>query len=305
LDVLYRFQETVREGIQTMKKDAFRGQVAVVAGASAGIGKALALQLAHQGAKVAIAARRAERLEEVAADCRASGGEALVVPTDVTDEAQCKALVEKTVAAFGRLDTLIYSAGLAATALFDEFPDLKLFQYTMNVNFSGAVYCSYYAQPYLKQNKGRIVVISSLGGKVALPYNTPYCASKFALDGFYDSLRMELYQSSVSVTMIYPYWVATEFHAAQLNKDGVPRGAARGQDYYTTKTMTAERCAEITLQAAYKRRRAVLMGPGGLATWLRVLAPGLLDRLVIKVFLEPAIRRARAAQVREHDSRMD
>ena len=282
-----------------MKADAFRDQVVIVTGASSGIGKALALQLAHQGAKVAIAARRLERLEEVAAECRALGGEALVVPTDVTDETQCKALVEKTVAAFGRLDLLIYSAGLAATALFDEFPDLKLFQYTVNVNFYGAVFCTYYAMPYLKQNKGRIVAISSLGGKVALPYNSPYCASKFALDGFYYSLRMELYQSGVSVTMIYPYWVATEFHAAQLNKDGVPRGAARGQDYYTAKTMTAERCAEITLQAADKRRHAVLMGPGRLATWLRALAPRLLDRLVIKVFLEPAIRRAREAQAKE------
>lgn len=287
-----------------MKADAFRGQVVVVAGASAGIGKELALQLARQGAKVAIAARRAERLEEVAAECRPLGGEALVVPTDVADESQCKALVERTVLAFGRLDMLVYSAGLAATALFDEFPDLKLFQYTMNVNFHGAVACTYHALPYLKQNKGRIVVISSLGGKVALPYNTPYCASKFALDGFFDSLQMELYQSGVSVTMIYPYWVATEFHAAQLNKDGVPRGAARGQDYYTAKTMTAERCAEITLQATYKRRREVLMGPGRLATWLRVVAPRLLDRLVIKVFLEPAIRRARAARGRDYDSRI-
>ena len=279
-----------------MKPDTFRDQVVIITGASAGIGKALALQLAGQGARIAIAARRVERLEQVAEECRSLGGAVLVVPTDVSDEVQCKALVEQTIAAFGRLDMLINNAGLAATALFDEFPDLNLFRHTMGVNFFGAVNCTYYALPYLKQAKGRIVVISSLGGKVALPYNTPYVSSKYALHGFYDALRMELARHGVSVTMICPFWVATEFHTAQLNKDGVPRGAARGKDMYTAKTMTAERCAEITLGAAYKRHREVLMGPGFLATRLKVLAPGLLDWLVVKVFLEPIVRRARAHQ---------
>jgi len=281
-----------------MKTMAFRDQVVIITGASAGIGQSLATQLARQGAKVTIAARRMERLDEVAATCRSMGAEVLVVPTDVSDEAQCKALVEKTVAAFGRLNMLINSAGLAATALFDEFPNLNLFRYTMGVNLFGAVHCTYYALPYLKETKGRIVAISSLGGKTAIPYNTPYCASKYGLHGFYDALRMENYQHGVSVTLICPWWVATEFHAAQLNKDGVPRGAARGKDMYTTKTMSAERCAEITLKAAYQRRREVLMGPGRLAVWLKVLAPGFLDWLAVKVFLEPVIRRARAAQVK-------
>jgi short-subunit dehydrogenase len=281
-----------------MREDSFHGHVVIVTGASAGIGKALALQLARNGAKVAIAARRAERLEEIAAECHTLGAEVLVVPTDVTDEAQCKTLVEKTISTFGRLDMLIYSAGLAATALFDEFPNLNLFRHTMGVNFDGAVSCTYYALPYLKMTRGRIVIISSLGGKTALPYNTPYCASKYGLHGFFDALRMELYQHSVSVTMICPWWVATEFHTAQLNKDGVPRGAARGQDMYTTRTMSAECCAEITLRAARKRRREVWMGPGLLAVWLKVLAPSFLDWLTVKVFLEPVIRRARAAQAK-------
>ena len=281
-----------------MREDAFRGQVVIVTGASAGIGQALAMQLARQGAKVAIAARRADRLEQIAAECRALGAEDLVVPTDVTDEAQCKALVEKTVAEFGRLDMLINNAGLAVVALFEEFPDLNLFRQAIDVNFYGAVYCTYYALPYLKQARGRIVAISSLAGKTALPYNAVYCASKYGMHGFYDSLRMELYRHGVGVTVICPYWVATEFHAAQLNKDGVPRGAARGRDMYTAKTMSAERCAEITLRAAYKRRREVLMGPGALGVWLKVLAPATLDWAVVKLFLEPVIRRARAAQAK-------
>jgi len=118
-----------------MKADAFRDQVAIVTGASAGIGKSLALLLASQGAKVAIAARRAERLEDVAAECRRLGGEALAIPTDVKNEAQCKTLIEKTIASYDRLDMLINNAGLAASARFDEFPDLCLFKHTVDVNF--------------------------------------------------------------------------------------------------------------------------------------------------------------------------
>ena len=280
-----------------MKLDAFRGQVVIVTGASAGIGKSLALQLASQGAKVAIAARRAERLEQVADECRARGGEVLVAPTDVSDEIQCKALVEKTIVTFGRLDMLINNAGLAASALFDEFPDLQLFRHTMDVNFYGAVYCTYYALPHLKQSKGRIVAISSMGGKAAIPFNTPYISSKYAMHGFYDALRMELYQHGVSATVICPYWVVTEFHEAQMNKDGVPRGS-RGRAIYTNKMMTAERCAEVTLRAAYKRRREVLMGPGALAVWLKLLAPGLLDWISVKMFLGPVIRRAKVGKIK-------
>jgi short-subunit dehydrogenase len=106
---------------------------------------------------------------------------------------------------------------------------------------------------------------------------------------------MELSQHGVSVTVICPWWVVTEFHESQLDKNGVAVGE-RGRAIYTQKMMTAERCAEITLQAAFKRRREVWMGPGALVVWLKVLAPGFLDWLAVKIFLEPAIRRARAAQ---------
>jgi short-subunit dehydrogenase len=279
-----------------MKSEAFRGQVVIITGASAGIGKALALQLASQGAKQAIAARRADRLEQVATECRSRGGEVLAIPTDVSDEAQCKNLIEKTVATFGRLDMLINNAGMAASALLDEFPDLRLFRQTVDINLYGTVYCTYYALPYLKHSKGRIVAVSSLGGKSAIPYNTPYCASKYALHGFFDSLRMELVQHGVSCSVICPWWVITEFHESQLNKDGLPRGQ-RGRAIYSKNMMTADQCAAITLAAAYKRRREVLMGPGILAVLLKTIAPGFLDWLTFKIFLEPAIKRAKEGKI--------
>ncbi len=279
-----------------MKPGAFRDQCAIVTGASVGIGRSLARLLAGQGAKVVVAARRADRLQQLAEECRQLGGQAIAVPTDVADEAQCKALVEKTAEAFGGIDLLISNAGLAASALFEEFTDLSLFKHTVDVNFYGAVYCTYYALPYLKQRKGRILAVSSLGGKVTVPYNTPYCASKFAMHGFYEALRTELAPHGVSCTIVCPWWVATEFHEAQLDKHGIRRGP-RGRAYYTRRTMTSERCAQIALDAAFRRRREVLMGPGPLAVWLRLLAPALLDWLTIKVFLEPAARRARAGKV--------
>jgi short-subunit dehydrogenase len=272
-----------------MKADAFRDQVVIITGASSGIGQALALQLAGQGAKVVLAARRADRLEQVAMACRQAGGEALVVPTDVTDEAQCKALVEKTIAAFDRLDMLVNNAGLAVVARLEDYPDLSLFQHTMDVNFYGAVYCTYYALPYLIRSRGRIVAVSSLGGKAPLPYNSPYIASKFAMHGFFDSLRIELMRRGVSVTIVCPYWVVTGFHEAQMDKDGVPRGP-RGRGIYSKNMMTAERCAEIILRAADRRQREVLMGPGRLIAWLKLISPRLLDRMLI-AFLKAAVRR--------------
>ncbi len=279
-----------------MKPNAFHDQVVIVTGASAGIGKALALRLASQGANLILAARREDRLRQLAGQCEKLGGAAIAVRTDVADESQCKALVDRTVAEFGGLDMLINNAGLAASALFDDFPDLGLFKHTVDVNFYGAVYCTYYALPYLKERHGRLVAVSSLGGKAPVPYNTPYCASKYALHGFYDALRMELSTRGVSCTVVCPWWVSTEFHEAQMDRNGTPRGP-RGRAYYTRSTMTPDRCAQITLEAAWKRRREVLVGPGPLAVWLKLLAPGLLDWLTIKIFLEPAARRARAGKI--------
>jgi len=274
-----------------MDRNPFRDQVAIVTGASTGIGRSLALQLASQGAKVVLAARRADLLEQVAAECRSLGGEALAIQTDVADEAQCKALIDKTISRFGRLDMLINNAGLAVIARLEDFSDLRLFRHTMDVNFYGAVHCTYHALSHLKQSRGRIVAVSSLGGKAPLPYNSQYIASKFALHGFLDSLRIELAKHGVSVTIICPSWVVTGFHEAQMDKDGMPKGP-HGRAIYSKNMMTAERCAEIILRAAYRRQREVLMGFGHLIAWLKLLAPGLLDRIAIN-FLRATVQRER------------
>ncbi len=216
-----------------MTTNPFRNQVAIITGASSGIGRAIALQLASQGAKVVLAARRVELLEQVAAECRTLGGEALVVPTDVCNEDQCRILVSRAVETFGQLDMLVNNAGLSAIAKLVDYPNLNLFKHVMDTNFTGAVHCTYYALPHLIKSRGRIVAISSLGGKAPLPYNTPYVSSKYAMHGFFDALRMELMQHGVSVTIICPSWVVSGFHEAQLDRNGNPRGRAVGRSIQT------------------------------------------------------------------------
>lgn len=277
-----------------MATSYFQDQSVIVTGASSGIGKSLALRLADQGARVVLAARSVERLEALAQECSRRGGQALVVPTDVADEAQCRALVERATQEYGRLDMLINNAGFGLVARLDEMPDLHLFRQVLDVNFYGALCCTYYALPHLKQAKGRLVNISSLGGLSALPYNTAYIASKFALEGFSESLRMELQANDVSVTVISPSWVVTEFHEHYVNKDGQAKGPS-GRAIYTDKTMTADECARITLEAARRRKREVIMGPGRLALLLKVIAPDWLDKMVLKMFLRPVARRATEA----------
>ena len=274
-----------------METKTFKNQVVIVTGASSGIGKALSIQLAREGACLSLAARNAERLEQLAEECHLLSGSAISVPTDVAEEGQCRELVEKTVNQFGRIDMLINNAGFSLSGKFDELPNLDLFKRVMDVNFCGMVNCTYYALPFLKQTCGRVVNVSSLGGKFAIPYNTSYIASKFAMTGFSDSLRMELKRDNVSVTVVFPYWVATEFHERLLDKAGQPRGEG-GRAIYTSKTMTADECAAIILKAALKRKREVVMWPGSIGVWFKLIAPDLVDRFIVERIFRPVAERS-------------
>lgn len=278
-----------------MNHETFHDSVVIVTGASAGIGRALASQLAEQGACLSLAARNAERLEAIAGECQVRGGEVLVVPTDVGIEEQCIDLIKRTVERYGRLDMLINNAGMGIGGSLADLPDLELFKRVIDVNFWGMVYCTYHSLPHLKRSRGRIVAVSSLGGKIALPMNTSYIASKHAIQGFYDSLRMELAVDGISVTVVSPYLVVTEFHERFLDAEGRPAGKT-GRSIYTRRIMTAEACAKIILRATARRKREVVMWPGPLAAWVKLIAPGLLDRLVVETFLKPAIRRMQSTQ---------
>ncbi|MBA7471105.1 D-beta-hydroxybutyrate dehydrogenase [subsurface metagenome] len=278
-------------------KNTFREKTVIVTGASSGIGRELALRLAAEGAWLALAARNAERLDSLTRECQKRGSKAIAIPTDVADESQCRALIQRTRETYGRIDTLVNNAGIDVVSKLEDFPDLQLFKKVVDVNFYGAVHCTYHALPYLKETCGRIVNISSLGGVLAIPFNTSYIASKFAIIGFSDSLRMEVEQAGVTVTVICPSLVVTEFHERYLDTNGQPKGPS-GRSIYTEHTMTADRCAQIVLRAALRRQRQVVMRPGPLALWLKLIAPGLLDRLIISRFMRPVIKRSQAAKHR-------
>ena len=273
-----------------MTTNTFREKTVVVTGASSGIGKALTLQLADEGAWLALAAREVQRLNALVLECQQRGGKAIAIPTDVADESQCCTLIQRTRETYGRIDMLVNNAGMAVVSKLEDLPDLHHFKQVMDVNFYGMVYCTYYALPYIKEASGRIVNVSSLGGVMAIPFNTSYIASKFAVNGFSDSLRMELTKAGVSVTVICPYWVVTEFHERYLDRNGKPKGPS-GRGIYTDKTMTANRCAEIILKAARRRKREVLMGPGRMGVWLKLIAPNLVDKMVVEAVLRPAAKR--------------
>ncbi|HEU4452343.1 MAG TPA: SDR family oxidoreductase [Longimicrobium sp.] len=266
--------------------DAFRDNVVIVTGASAGIGRELALQLAARGAHLALAARDPVKLEEVAAECRARGVRAIAVPTDVGDEEQCGELVERTVGEFGRLDTLVNNAGISMWARFDEVTDLSGFEALMRVNYLGSVYCTHHALPHLKRSRGRIVGVSSLTGKTGVPTRSGYAASKHAMTGFFDSLRIELADSGVTVTMVYPGFVATEIRERAFGPDGRPLGAGNSP-VREREVMTAEECARQILEAAASRRRELIMTTRGKVGWiLKVFAPGLIDRIAAKAIAQ-------------------
>lgn len=263
-----------------MNNQHFQENVVVITGASSGIGRELAFALADQGAWLALAARDAEKLEEVAAECRRRDGKALVVPTDVAEQSQCENLIERTVGMYGRIDTLINNAGISMWARFDRLEDLAVIERVMQVNFFGSVYCTHHALPYLKESRGRIVGVSSLAGKTGLPTRTGYAASKHAMAGFFDTLRIELDDNGVSVTMIYPGFVSTGVGQRALGADGKPLGKSPQQN---GNVMTAEACARLILKAVGRRRRELVMTLGGrVGQWLKLIAPDVVDRAAQK-----------------------
>jgi NAD(P)-dependent dehydrogenase (short-subunit alcohol dehydrogenase family) len=260
-----------------MAENPFADQSVLITGASRGIGREMALQLAGQGALLTLAARASDSLDATTAECREHGARVLPVRTDVAVQEECRKLVESAVAAHGRLDTLICNAGITMWALFEEIDDLSMFERLMRVNYLGSVYCTHYALAHLKESRGRIVGVASLTAKTGVPTRSGYAASKHAMAGFFDTLRIELADAGVSVTMAYPDFVATDVRKRAFGPDGKPLGTS---PVHEDKVMPADVCARLVLEAAAARKREIVMSRRGrLGQWLKLLAPGLIDRL--------------------------
>jgi short-subunit dehydrogenase len=254
-----------------------RDNVVVITGGSKGIGAELARQLARKGAKLVLAARNEKELESVANQCRDLGGSVVSVKADVAIERDCQAIVAGAVLAFGRLDTLVNNAGASMWANFEDIEDMSILERLMQVNYMGSVYCTRHALPYLKETGGRIVGVASLAGMVGVPTRTGYAASKHAMRGFFDSLRIELADSGVTVTMIYPGFVATGIRENATGPEGKPILVSPVKE---SEVMSVEDCAARIVKAIERREREVVMtARGKIGLWLKLLAPSLIDRL--------------------------
>lgn len=253
------------------------GKVVIITGASSGIGKALAYEAARQGAKIAIAARRLEELLVIEQDLKAMGTDVISVRTDVTKELACRELIEQTYEYYRKIDVLINCAGISMRALLEDV-DLNVIRKVMDVNFWGTVYCSKYALPHLLQSHGTLAGIISIAGYLGLPGRTGYAASKFAVRGFLDTVRIENRKKGLHVLIAAPGFTASNIRKTALNTEGRQQGESPRDE---SKMMSAERCAFLILRGIRKRKRTLIMTfvEGKLAVFLNKWWPSLVDRL--------------------------
>ena len=188
--------------------------------------------------------------------------------------------------AFGGIDVLVNNAGLTMWARFDEITDITLFERLMRVNYLGTVYCTYHALPHLKKSKGLLVGVSSLTGKTGVPTRSAYGASKHAMQGLMDSLRVELRGAGVDVLVVSPGFVRTDVRAKALGGDGKPREVSpREED--DASTMSLEECTHLIVRAIDRRQREVIMtARARLGMWLKLVVPGLVDRIAERAVRE-------------------
>lgn len=265
--------------------------VTIITGGSDGIGAEMARQLAarDQGnIALVLAARSADKLEAVAAQCRTHGAQVLCVPMDVSQEVQCRDLIARTVERFGRIDTLVNNAGMSAQALFEDVraEDLHWYEDLMRINLWGSVWCTHAALPHLKESRGRIVAVSSLAGLLGVPGRSAYSATKFAMTGFFESLRSEVKLRGVSVTTAYPGVVTTQIRQRGFNARGEPLGKS---GLHEDDAMSVEECARLIIEGMDRRVREVVMtAKGKLGRFIKLVAPSVVEDMALRVLKDEA-----------------
>lgn len=257
-----------------------KDKVVVITGASSGIGKACAEVFARAGSKVVLAARDGDKLSAVEAALN-HYAETISVVADVSKESDCIKLVDAAINKFGRIDVLINNAGISMRALFEEV-DLKVMHRLMDTNFWGAVYCTKHALPHVLKSKGSVVGISSIAGKKGLPGRTGYSASKFALEGFLESLRIENMKRELHVLVACPGFTATNIRLSSLTKDGnTQTESPRDEQDMMQPDVVAKKIYNAVLN---RKRDLVLTGNGKFIIWLNRLFPLLADKAVYNHF---------------------
>ncbi|MGK6351107.1 SDR family oxidoreductase [Parapedobacter sp. DT-150] len=259
-----------------------RNKTVIVTGASSGIGLACAEAFARQGANLILGARRYVQLCEIAQALeRQHGIRAVAVQCDVAKEADCQALAQQAVTTFGGVDVLVNNAGISMRALFADL-DLAVLHRLMDVNFWGTVYCTRYAMSELLRSRGSVVAVSSIAGYRGLPGRTGYSASKFAVHGFMESLRVENLKTGLHVLLACPGFTASNIRQTALDASGSEHGETSMDE---GGMMTTGEVAERIVQGVIRRRRTFIMTrQGKLAVLMNKLLPAWVDRQVYKLF---------------------
>jgi NAD(P)-dependent dehydrogenase (short-subunit alcohol dehydrogenase family) len=270
--------------------EAFREKAVFITGASSGIGQATALRLAGYGAKVALSARNRAALEETAGKIRDAGGTAVVVPADVTDAEQVRSAIDGAAAALGRLDVAICSAGLSMRAYFER-SSLAAMERVVRVNFFGTLYATHFALPHVIRTKGSLVAISSLTGKRGIPSYSIYGASKFAIQGLYEALRVEVARHGVHVGVVSPAFVDTPLRTNVLGPDGNPWPEPPPPPF---RIWPVEKAVDRVVRLIAKRKRQALLPPfaGPLLVFDEMFGQWLGNRLLARNFPPEAEERA-------------
>lgn len=252
-------------------------QVAIITGGSSGIGKSLVLKYAREGYAVAFTGRSAARLKETEEALKEIGASYLALKLDAASEEDNDALVSRTVEEFGSIDVLICNAGISMRALFEDI-DLVVFRQLMEINFYGAIYAVKAGLPHLLKSKGSIIGISSINGRRSTPARSAYTSSKFALEGFLETLRTEVMTRGVHVLVVRPGFTSSNIRNAALTADGKSQGESPRDE---KEMMSADEVAEHTFSAEQKGKRdIVLTKDGKLALFFNKLVPSWVDKKI-------------------------
>ena len=262
-----------------MNKPESSDKVVIITGASSGIGKACAFEFAANGSKVVLAARNEDELLKVKNSIINLGGEASFKKTDVRSMDDCKDLINNAVERYGKIDMLVNNAGISMRASFEDL-DLQIIKEMMDTNFYGSVYCTKFALPHLLKQKGTVIGISSISGLTPLPGRTGYCASKHAIDGFFNTLRVENIGRGLNVLVVHPSFTCSNIRNSALDKNNqAQKETPRDEE----RMMSSQEVAQIIANAALKRKRDLILTPQGkLVVWLYKNFPGMTDRIIYR-----------------------
>lgn len=259
----------------------FNNKVVVVTGGSDGIGKALVEAFLQLGAKVATCGRNYDKLYLL--QSQLPNKPLLIHTADVSKEQDCQNFIDAVIKNFGTIDILINNAGISMRAMFEDV-EMDALKKVMDINFWGTVYCTKFALSHVLKNNGTIVGVSSIAGFRGLPGRVGYSASKFAVNGFLEALRAELYNTGSNVMWVCPGFTASNIRKVALNFRGQSQGETPIDE---SKLMTAEECAQHIIKAIIKRKRTLVLTLTGKKTvFLNKLFPSLADKLTHQYFFK-------------------